>query len=307
VSHAIWQCALMRTSSRPVDMVFSIMGLFGVTLDPRRFHKDDRLGATIALAKKILDIGGNASWLGASVRFPPCNQLSSFPQFPQTSVAGKALVQTESGLREAAKMMDGEYPNSLGLARVVPAMHQHHPNQVGESYGDSPKQTSMTAVDGTVWEMYQHPEGTDHLPRPQSFVVLLGWFQKYYPGATLANGVKIRVMLIKEHAPQKFHLKSFISLDRQLKDIVMAWDKYTFSIGGPDALSLGSTTGHVKQEGGNRQKSAGKEMEVIPREEDGDDVPFHGSMRFAQYFYLTTRRYDIPRYEAGLPSFVREI
>ncbi|PNP40946.1 hypothetical protein TGAMA5MH_06812 [Trichoderma gamsii] len=30
--HSIWQSALMRTSSRPVDMVFSIMGLFGVTL-----------------------------------------------------------------------------------------------------------------------------------------------------------------------------------------------------------------------------------------------------------------------------------
>jgi hypothetical protein len=28
-NHAIWQSALMRTSSRPVDMVFSIMGLWG--------------------------------------------------------------------------------------------------------------------------------------------------------------------------------------------------------------------------------------------------------------------------------------
>jgi hypothetical protein len=48
--HAIWQCALMRTSSRPIDMVFSIMGLFGVSLNTRAFREDERLRATVALA-----------------------------------------------------------------------------------------------------------------------------------------------------------------------------------------------------------------------------------------------------------------
>ncbi|KAF8600778.1 hypothetical protein BDV93DRAFT_259481 [Ceratobasidium sp. AG-I] len=56
--YAIWQSALMRTSSRPVDMVFSIMGLFGVILDPGQFEKHDRIGATIALAQAILKKGG---------------------------------------------------------------------------------------------------------------------------------------------------------------------------------------------------------------------------------------------------------
>ncbi len=59
--YAIWKSALMQTSSRPVDMVFSIMGLFGVTLDPICFTKDDRLSATIALARAILEKGGRAT------------------------------------------------------------------------------------------------------------------------------------------------------------------------------------------------------------------------------------------------------
>ena len=86
----IWRCALMRTSSRPVDMVFSIMQLMGVTLDPSTFDPNDRLGVTIALASKILDEGGSADWLGLPAKIPPCLQLSTFPQFAKTDVAGEA-------------------------------------------------------------------------------------------------------------------------------------------------------------------------------------------------------------------------
>ncbi|KAK3343576.1 hypothetical protein B0T25DRAFT_634640 [Lasiosphaeria hispida] len=86
----IWRCALMRTSSRPVDMVLSIMGLMGVSLDPRGFSADDRIGATVALARAILEKGGSADWLGMPAKIPPCPQLSIFPQFPETDVAGSA-------------------------------------------------------------------------------------------------------------------------------------------------------------------------------------------------------------------------
>jgi hypothetical protein len=59
-SLAIWRCALLRTSSRPVDMVFSIMGTFGVTLDLRAFHQNDRIGATIALSHKRSSTAGGS-------------------------------------------------------------------------------------------------------------------------------------------------------------------------------------------------------------------------------------------------------
>jgi hypothetical protein len=101
-------------------MVFSIMGLFGVILDPSMFQKEDRIGATVALAKEILRKGGRASWLGMSFRLPPCSMLCTFPVFPETSVSGKAFVSTRTGLREAAEFVDGEYPNELGLGAPLP-------------------------------------------------------------------------------------------------------------------------------------------------------------------------------------------
>lgn len=86
----IWRCALMRTSSRHVDMVFSIMQLIGVTLNPSTFDPNDRLEVMIALASEILDEGGSVDWLGLPAKIPPCLQLSTFPQFAKTNVAGEA-------------------------------------------------------------------------------------------------------------------------------------------------------------------------------------------------------------------------
>ncbi|CAL1698715.1 unnamed protein product [Somion occarium] len=48
---SIWFSSLMRTSSRPVDMIFSIMHFFGVSLDPRIFGENDRTKAAIALTQ----------------------------------------------------------------------------------------------------------------------------------------------------------------------------------------------------------------------------------------------------------------
>ncbi|EEB91168.1 hypothetical protein MPER_10515, partial [Moniliophthora perniciosa FA553] len=102
---AIWRCALMRTSSRPVDMVFSIMGMFGVTLDPRSFKKDDRVGATIALAREILRRGGKANWLGGTLRITPSNELSWAPQFPLSAVDSLPRVEMQNGLRDVRDML----------------------------------------------------------------------------------------------------------------------------------------------------------------------------------------------------------
>ena len=103
----IWQSVFGRTSSRPVDMVFSIMGLFGIALDPGAFDENDRIGATIALAQAILRNGGCASWIGLASRARPCPQLSTFPEFPQTRVAGKAMLFALSDEPvEAYKLLD---------------------------------------------------------------------------------------------------------------------------------------------------------------------------------------------------------
>lgn len=105
----IWQNVFGRTSSRPVDMIFSIMGLFGVMLDPSAFDVNDRKEATIALAQAILRKGGSASWIGIATRATPFAELSTFPEFPQTSVAGKAMLVKSSGEPiEAHSLVDGD-------------------------------------------------------------------------------------------------------------------------------------------------------------------------------------------------------
>ncbi|THH17046.1 hypothetical protein EW146_g3697 [Bondarzewia mesenterica] len=260
-SYAIWQSALMRTSSRPVDMIFSIMGLFGVILDTRAFHENDRLGASIALAKEILNKGGRATWLGASFRLEPCRQLSTFPAFPRTSVAGKALVRVQSpqaGFREVSELMDSEYPYAAALipmpqgsmddagyltftgkaVQVVPVTQkQQRLKQASQSDGDTSEPRLMQAMDRSCWEVHKESECAEHSngTYPRAFAVLLGWFIGYYPGASPANDANnVRAMLVEEHAPEKFHLRSFFALSMKFRKSVTTWKEYTFSVGGPD-------------------------------------------------------------------------
>ncbi|KAF8546034.1 hypothetical protein OG21DRAFT_1473297 [Imleria badia] len=105
--NAIWQCSQLRTSSRPVDMVLSIMGMFGVTLTTK-YEPHERLRATIDLAKEILKKGRSASWLGASFRLPPCKYISTFSLFPETQVKGGALIKTPSGSQDISNFVGGE-------------------------------------------------------------------------------------------------------------------------------------------------------------------------------------------------------
>lgn len=90
--YAIWKSVLMCSSYRPVNMVFSIIGLFKVKLDTGTFNKDDCLGATITVAMEILKKGGSTTWLGTLFQMEPNRWLSTFSTFPPTSESGKALV-----------------------------------------------------------------------------------------------------------------------------------------------------------------------------------------------------------------------
>ncbi|KAG5652269.1 hypothetical protein H0H81_005580 [Sphagnurus paluster] len=95
----IWRSAFCRASSRPVDMVFSIMQCFGVSLDPKQFDANDQLKATIALAQAILraEPSGHAYWIPALYFLPPAPELSIFPKFPETRVDGFATIHMPDG------------------------------------------------------------------------------------------------------------------------------------------------------------------------------------------------------------------
>ncbi|KAF9259330.1 hypothetical protein L218DRAFT_1059074 [Marasmius fiardii PR-910] len=218
---AIWQCALMRTSSRPVDMVFSIMGMFDVSLDPGLFDKDDRIQATIALAQEILRKGGRASWLGISLDMPLSDEISTFPQFPETTVEGKARVQTLAGKREVGEMMEGCYPVSTGLKAPLP-----------EGKMDEQGYLTLTSMFALAVSETGSP---DKNTNPNVFALIFGWFIKYYPGASLANDRNnIRGMLCQRHGSGKYHAISYFSLDRKWRSWAIALESREFCVGGPN-------------------------------------------------------------------------
>ncbi|KAK7449704.1 hypothetical protein VKT23_013177 [Stygiomarasmius scandens] len=239
--YAIWQSAFMRTSSRPVDMVFSIMGLFGITLDTSAFHKNDRIGATIALAQEILKRGGRASWLGASFRLDPCKAMSTFPSFPQTRVAGKALVSTRNGIQEVSQFMASEYPYAKALVPMpqgtmdLDGYLTFTSKAVEVISGNADGQPQLKAMDGSFWDIKIEQSSSHDSFQSKTFAVLIGWFNGYYPGATPANDANnIRAMLIREHLPKKFHVQAYFSLSMKMRQVVLAWTEGTFCVGGPN-------------------------------------------------------------------------
>ena len=97
----LWMSAFVRTSSRPVDMIFSFMGLVGVQLQVADFGVNDRKGATIKLIQTLLERGEPAVWLFIAPELPPSPELSILPVFPETSVSGRAMIRTSEGLKPA--------------------------------------------------------------------------------------------------------------------------------------------------------------------------------------------------------------
>ena len=250
-SNVIWQCAWTRSSSRPVDMVFSIMGLLGVILDTKQFGKDDRIKATIALCREILNRpSGRASWLGIAYLLPPCSRLSTFPVFPRTSVEGKAILPAGSKSYEMENMMVNIYPNFLGM-KIATTMPHGKMNEDGYLIisrhalplirtakslpSDDPENTVFVAVDRTTWKIPKNPGKGNDQPTIRTFAVLLGPFQEYLPGASRRDGRTIIALLIEEHELEKYHVVTFLLLDIKLQAwIESTWKERTFSIGGPD-------------------------------------------------------------------------
>ncbi|EKM48735.1 uncharacterized protein PHACADRAFT_266181, partial [Phanerochaete carnosa HHB-10118-sp] len=94
----LWISAYTRSSSRAVDMVLSIMDLFGVNLDVGQFGQDDRTKATIAMLRALMaDPRATATWLYVAPRMTPSKELSTLPQMPETSESGRAYIHTTKG------------------------------------------------------------------------------------------------------------------------------------------------------------------------------------------------------------------
>ncbi|THU77023.1 hypothetical protein K435DRAFT_846342 [Dendrothele bispora CBS 962.96] len=264
--YSIWKCALTRTSSRPVDMVFSIMGLFGVTLDPMSFRTEDRIGATIALSREILRRGGSASWIGISTHAPPCRQLSTFPEFPETSVAGKAWIKVKGNqetMIEAGTIVDEDahigkttistreymiegdmdeagYLNFRRKACVVtPGAASSVPGLMDCAEclrimeDPASQHLSVESVDGRTWHFH---EGVnfDQYKFPRTAAVVVG----YVATTSLSEEYEefLKLMLVQEHVPGRCHVVSYFKIPNfdWIWENETNWKEFEFSVGGPD-------------------------------------------------------------------------
>ncbi|KAL7958578.1 hypothetical protein V8C34DRAFT_323984 [Trichoderma compactum] len=257
VDYSIWQSALMRTSSRPVDMVFSIMGLFGVTLDTNQFGKQDRVAATIALAQAIMEKGRQATWLAAAFRILPSRQISTFPVFPLTSVSGRALIRVANGLQEVSSLMENEYPVAEALVplpigsmdsqgyitfRAKAICIQPLPTAPTSTSSDSgsTNPTHVQAIDESWWKIQESVDSA----QGEAFAVLVGFFVGYYPGGTPAHDAKnVRAMIVEKHAQQKFHVRSYLMLSRGCRAWAQTWPELELAIGGPKSDTVEAAEG----------------------------------------------------------------
>ncbi|KAI0641436.1 hypothetical protein C8Q79DRAFT_1014372 [Trametes meyenii] len=258
---AVWRSALMRTSSRPVDMVFSIMGLFGVALNPAHFDGDDRVGATAVLAKKILEKGRSATWIGASFHLPTSAQLSSFPAFPRSSVSGRAMVVVEERMEEVLNVVDGDYMSQWWLKNApkgridddgyliirVPAAAVSRTEERGDatpgvantSIGSEASHYHITDLQGKIWKVDRHKPPS----RSTSTMVLFVGMEGRMPSATTtyeySEDTPVRAIAVEAHEQGRYHRVASFFLGKCFEREMQSWQVTEVAVGGPSSLNRG--------------------------------------------------------------------
>lgn len=109
--------AQSRISSRPVDVVLSIMGLLGVTLDVERFRASDRFHATLALGEAMLRKTKKETHSFFDI---PLWGYPAEPLVDEGAPDGAAKPFVGSGtLERLAEVMDSDTPEGPGSRRFV--------------------------------------------------------------------------------------------------------------------------------------------------------------------------------------------
>ncbi|RYP25810.1 hypothetical protein DL767_008269 [Monosporascus sp. MG133] len=239
-ANAIWRSALLRTSSRPVDMIFSIMGLLGVMLEPSSFKKDDRHHATIELARALLAKGEAARWLGISLQLEPNPHLSTMPVMPETSVSGGAYIRTAKGLKEAASIVgdswwwlkgaprgsmdeDGYFRfrgRAVPVMKMTPENSQIMPIQ-NVIYGGTTPQRKVKVIKSNSKQKWALRPDLEASPG-----------HDIYWAIAIENTV---VMFVKEHAPSRWHNTEYGLIEDAL---AVDWKHKEFQVGGPKPIPM---------------------------------------------------------------------
>jgi len=240
---AIWKSAVMRTSSRAVDMVFSIMALFDVQLDTSKFHEDDRRGATIALLRELMRSGRRASWMIISLFLQPDHVISTMPVMPKTSVEGVAQIEMDGKLVPVGRIINDHWwlkdtptgdVDELGYFRfsaparmvrkVVETVHV-------ETYENGMDGKRFDAYHGDhQWELCgeEEVEGGDAV-----WAIQVGVETHFRIAAfgLMTTQTPIVLMIVKKHGINKYHR---IQVAEVAGVLTQGWSTREFNVGGPD-------------------------------------------------------------------------
>lgn len=221
-----WIAAFTRSSSRPIDMVFSIMQLFGVHLTVSSFSENDRIKATIALLQALMKRGSTATWLYIAPTMDPSKELSTLPEMPMTSESGRAYIQTNRGEMLAFEAFGGGGTNRWD-SRGAPK---------GEMTDDG--YFIFTARGAPMVD-------TEPASKDRIWAVIIGRFKNFNRNPSTwrirASGpndkpqglYELTFMLIKEHADGYFHR---IGMEHEIDERLTegwVWTERCFRVGGP--------------------------------------------------------------------------
>ncbi|CAE6486144.1 unnamed protein product [Rhizoctonia solani] len=251
--HCIWKSAMMRSTKYPADMIFSIMGLFGVTdLGPEKIEEDDYIKPTIALTKRILEKEGRATWLGAALFSPPCPQISTFPSFPRV-LPGRntpVIAIPDEGYVPAAQLLINEYMNTAidmdfpkgNMTAEGDLEFEALCVRVKKSSSAPPRKDSshfIQDIDGTIWVGSAGSSDDE----PEAYAVLLCCFKAYSPLTQKfrdfhASNVRGFVVEVKPNSStsgqQKFervYLKSYFMFTITEYSWLKDWTKKNLAVG----------------------------------------------------------------------------
>ncbi|KAH7129007.1 hypothetical protein EDB81DRAFT_138365 [Dactylonectria macrodidyma] len=230
MQNAIWRSAFMRTAHDPVDNVYSIMGVLGVTLDPKQFKTTDRIKATLALMRELLRKGERAEWLGVATRTNSNFELSTIPAFPvRSKTTGKFEISTPEGKKEVATVMDGwwmiadtprgtlDEEGYLELEVLAAS--------ISKSESESPE-SGFEAVNGSKWDILSTHQGP-------TYAVFVGTKTFYLNGSapTMVDPNDQVLMLIEEISSGKYRSLGYAFASEELRK-GDAWSRATFKVGG---------------------------------------------------------------------------
>ncbi|KAK7043015.1 hypothetical protein VNI00_008753 [Paramarasmius palmivorus] len=229
--------AYTRTSSRPVDMVLSIMDLLGVSLDVSAFDSGDRVKATVALIQALMKRpNANATWLYIAPETDASKELSTLPQMPETSESGRAYIYTRKGREPAfmaimgtnnqwdsrgaprGEMTDSGYFVFWGKAALVSE------NVIGK---DTKASTTGVYDDRETWALVIGR--FKNLNRNPETWKVQGWSKSEKPEGVF----ELTLMFVQRHKYELFHR---VGMEREIderKTRDWNWTYRRFMVGGP--------------------------------------------------------------------------